>query len=59
MLQGFTWLECLAYLDDVLVLGSDFQNHITKLANVLSRLKKFNLKLKPQKFQFLQKEVKF
>ena len=59
MLQGLTWLECLAYLDDILVLGSDFQDHITKLGNVLSRFKKFNLKLKPKKCQFFQKEVKF
>ena len=59
VLQGLTWLECLAYLDDILVLGSDFQDHITKLGNVLSRFKKFNLKLKPKKCQFFQKEVKF
>ena len=52
VLQGLTWLECLAYLDDVLVLDSEFQDHITKLGNVPSRFKKFNLKLKPQKCHF-------
>jgi hypothetical protein len=59
LLQGLTWVECLAYLDDILVLGSDFEDHVTKLGNVLSRFKKYKLKLKPNKCQFFRKEVKF
>ena len=59
VLQGLTWLACLAFLDDILVLGSDFQDHITKLGNVLSRFKKFNLYLKSKKCHFFQKQVKF
>ena len=59
VLQGLTWLECLAFLDDILVLGSDFQDQITKLGNVLSRFKKFNLNLKSKKCHFFSETSKF
>lgn len=59
VLQGLSWKECLAYLDDVIVLGTDFESHIQSLTKVFSRFQKYNLKLKPSKCQLLQTEVKF
>lgn len=59
VLQGLTWTECLAYLDDILVLGFDFEDHLEKLGHVLARFKQYNLKFKPKKCHFFQKEVKF
>ncbi|VDI28661.1 Hypothetical predicted protein [Mytilus galloprovincialis] len=59
VLQGLTWKECLAYLDDVIVLGKDFDDHICSLSEVFSRFQKYNLKLKPSKCQLLQTQVKF
>ena len=56
VLQGLTWTECLAYLDDILVLGFDFEDH---LKNLLTRFKQYYLKFKPKKCHFFQKEVKF
>ncbi|VDI46659.1 Hypothetical predicted protein [Mytilus galloprovincialis] len=29
VLKGLTWRECLAYLDDVIVLGHSFDDHLT------------------------------
>ena len=59
MLRGLTWKEVLAYLDDVIVLGKSFEEHIDNLKVVLERFRKHNLKLKPRKCVFIQKEVTF
>ena len=49
----------LAYLDDVVVLGLSFQDHIQNLRDTLERFRQHNLKLKPKKCLLFQKEVKF
>lgn len=59
VLQGLSWKDCLAYLDDAVVLGTDFDEHLCNLSKVLSRFEKYNLKLKPKKCQLFQKEVQF
>jgi hypothetical protein len=49
--------ECLAYRDhDVIFIGTGFNSHIQNLQTVRSRFEKYNLKLKPNKFQT---EIKF
>ena len=55
VLQG---LACLAYLDDVIILGHNFQDHIQKLKHVFERFKTYNLKLEPAKCNLLKKKVK-
>jgi hypothetical protein len=59
VLQGLTWCECLAYLDDVSVIGTDFESHIQNLQTVMSLFEKYNLKLKPNKYNLFQTEIKF
>ena len=59
VLHGLNWKECLAYLDDVIVLGNSFDNHLTNLKAVLSRFRKHNLKLKPKKCCMFRKEIQF
>ena len=49
VLRGLTWKTVLAFLDDVLVLGKDFQDHLNSLREVLDRFREYNLKLKPKK----------
>ena len=49
VLRGLTWKTVLAFLDDVLVLGHDFEDHLKNLREVLERFREYNLKLKPQK----------
>jgi hypothetical protein len=46
-------------LDDVVVLGRDFQGQIENLRRVFLRFKKCNLKLKTGKYQLMPTEVKF
>ena len=49
VLRGLTWNTALAFIDDILVLGSDFQSHLTILKHVFERFRKYQLKLKPRK----------
>ena len=59
VLRGLLWEIALAYLDDVISVGDDFQDSLANLRTVLLRFRKYNLKLKPQKCAFMQKTVLF
>ena len=58
-LSGLQWTSCLIYLDDVIVFGSSFDEHMSRLRLVLERIKLAGLKLKPSKCHFFQDEVVF
>ena len=58
-LQGLQWLTCLIYIDDIIVFGKDFDEHIARVEQILERLRLAALKLKPTKCEMLQTEVSF
>ena len=49
ILRGLTWKEILAYLDDVVVRGRNFNDHLRNLKMALERLKKVWPKAKTEK----------
>lgn len=49
VLRGLTWRQCLIYLDDILVFSETFDNHLTHLEQIFTRLRRANLKVKPSK----------
>ena len=49
VLAGLTRSCCLVYLDDVMVIGKSFSEHLTNLRRVFERFREANLKLKPEK----------
>ena len=59
VLRGLQWHTCLIYLDDVLVFGASFEQHMERVDEVLTRIKDAGLKLKPEKCQLLQTSVDF
>ena len=59
VLAGLRWEICLAYLDDVVVFGRTFEEHLQRLRVVLSRLEDSNLKLNPKKCQFFCRSAAF
>ena len=49
VLRGLAREKCLVYLDDVLVIGRTFDEHLSNLREVFNRLSEAGLKLKPAK----------
>ena len=58
-LQGLQWETCLVYIDDIIVYGRDFDEHMQRVEQVLERMKQAGLKLKLEKCNFLQEQVVF
>ena len=51
--------ECLVYIDDILIVGKTFEQHLNHLIDVLQAIRNAGLELKPTKCSFAQCEVKF
>ena len=58
-MSGLQWSTVLIYLDDLVIWGKDFPEHLSKLRSVLDRIKAANLKPKPQKCHLCKPEVEF
>ena len=57
ILQGLNWKIVLVYINDLLVISSDFESHLKHLGLVFDRLREANIKLKPSKCQFATQKV--
>jgi hypothetical protein len=57
VLSGLTGSRCLVFLDDIVVYARSLAEHDTKLREVFDRIRENNLELKPEKCEFLRKEV--
>ncbi|XP_026743752.1 uncharacterized protein LOC113505319 [Trichoplusia ni] len=57
VLTGLQGERCFVYLDDIVVYSHDLNSHIQNLTAVFQKLRSFNLKLQPDKCEFLRKEV--
>ena len=59
VLNGLTRDICVVYLDDILVVGKTFKEHLANLTKVFRRIREARLKLKPAKCHVVRKEVKY
>jgi len=59
VLSGLHWKTLLFYIDDVIVISSDFGTHVSRLREVSDKLRAAGLKLTPSKCALLQREVKY
>ena len=59
VLAGLPINTALIYLDDVLVAGRSFAEHMANLRVVLQRFRRASLKLNPKKCSLLQKQVRY
>ena len=59
ILAGLTPMQCLIYLDDIIVFGTIFEDHLWQLECVLSKLAEAGLRLKPSKCHFACEQVQY
>jgi hypothetical protein len=52
-------IKCLVYLDDVVVYGENLKIHNERLREVLDRMRRYNMKLQPDKCEFMRKEFSY
>ena len=57
-LQNLQWQKCVIYLDDIIVFGKSFEEHLERVREVLQCFWEAGLKLKPSKCHFCQREVR-
>jgi hypothetical protein len=51
--------RCFVYIDDVLILGETLAEHHAKLRDVFEQFRKFNIKVEPDKCEFLRPELTY
>jgi len=54
VLHGLAYETFLVYLDDIIIFGRSFEEHLQRLGTVFERLRQAKLKLKPSKCSLLQ-----
>jgi hypothetical protein len=59
VLSGLTGTRCFVFLDDIVVYAKSLSEHDAKLCEVFGRIRKYNLKLQPDKCEFLRTEVSY
>lgn len=59
VLADLQWTTCLVYLDDIIVFGRTFHEHLTRLDGVLGKLRQANLKVKPAKCNLFSTQVHY
>jgi transposase InsO family protein len=59
VMTGLNYEICLVYLDDIILFSHTISEHLVRLRQLLDRLRRANLKLKPSKCHLLRKSVMF
>ena len=49
----------VSFLDDIVILGRSFEDHMKNMEQVLSQFRDFKLKLKPSKCELLKRDIIF
>ncbi|UYV84144.1 K02A2.6-like, partial [Cordylochernes scorpioides] len=57
VLQGIPLETCLVYLDDIIVMGKSFEEHLINLERVLQKIRGARLKLNPRKCKPFKEKV--
>ena len=59
VLRDFDSKEVVVYIDDIMVLGANFEEHLDLVGRVLKTLITYGMKVKPTKCSWFQSEVQF
>ena len=58
-MAGLQYETLIVYLDDIIVFGTDYNEYLQRLEEVLKRLQNVNLKLSPYKCHFMKTRVTY
>ncbi|GFY13442.1 retrovirus-related Pol polyprotein from transposon 17.6 [Trichonephila clavipes] len=58
-LGGLSYEACLVYLDNIIIVGRSFEEHLKNIRRVPQKLKEANLKLSPFKCHLFRREVTY
>ncbi|KAK7605320.1 hypothetical protein V9T40_007178 [Parthenolecanium corni] len=56
-LAGYIGTQAFIYLDDIIIFSEDFDQHMVRLRNILSRLRQFGFLIQPDKCEFLKSDI--
>ena len=59
VLKGLNWKTCLVYLDDIIIMGKSFDDHLKNLEEVFQRIASAGLRLNPKKCSLWKKQVTY
>ena len=59
VLAGLMRKICMVYIDDILVFSRTFEDHLSHLKQVMDRLDRAGLRLKPKKCKFIRERVEY
>jgi hypothetical protein len=59
VLAGVQGIKCFVYLDDIVIYSANLESHENKLIEIFQLLRLHNLKLQPDKCEFLRQEVSY
>ena len=59
ILSGFPWRHVVVYIDDVLIMSDDFQEHLAHVGKVLTTLREHGVKVKLSKCSWFSREVEY
>lgn len=59
ILSNYIGSICYVYLDDIIIIGHNLEDHLNNVCKVLERLAQFNLKIQLDKCEFLIRETEF
>lgn len=59
VLSSFPSNKVIAYIDDILIMSSTFQEHLLLVGKVLITLQNFNIKIKPSKCEWFKSQVEY
>jgi transposase InsO family protein len=59
VLSGLHWTTCCAFVDDIVIFSNSFDEHCADIQKVFSRLRDYDLKVKPTKCQLFLRKIQF
>src|SRR5260221_5894826 len=59
VLTGLNYVQCMTFIDDIIIYSATVGTHLERLEAVLLRIKAAGLKLRPEKCKILRKRVRF